>query len=175
MFLRPFVAPLDKGANRGRCGIEDIHPVTVDDFPETVGLGKVGRAFIHQTGRSALQGAIDDIAVSGDPSDVGSTPVGVFFLQIENLFHAVGSNAGSRPWCGRLPSASRLFRRCRECRADVRRRAVRRDIRPRPCHQVVPPMIAALGLKINRCSGALVNDNVLHGRTCFQCFFYRGK
>src|SRR6185312_7126485 len=82
----PLVAPLDEGADGGGRGVEDADFVALDDGPETVGLGKVGRAFVHEAGGAVLQRAVDDVAVSGDPSDVGGAPVGVFFFEVEDPF-----------------------------------------------------------------------------------------
>src|SRR3546814_15055114 len=46
----------------------------VDDAPEAVVIGIVGDALEHQRRRAVHQRAIDDIAVSGDPADVGGAP-----------------------------------------------------------------------------------------------------
>ena len=82
----PLVAPLDEGADGGGRGVEDGDFVAVDDVPEAVGLGKVGRAFVHQAGGAVLQRAVDDVAVAGDPADVGGAPVDVFFFEVEDPF-----------------------------------------------------------------------------------------
>src|SRR6185312_5200361 len=57
----------------------------------SVGLGEVGRAFVHQAGGAILQRAVHDVAVAGDPADVGGAPVGVFFFEVEDPF---GSEIG---------------------------------------------------------------------------------
>ena len=84
VLLRPLVAPLDEGADGGGRGVENIYFVAGDDRPETVGLRKIRRAFVHQAGSAVLQRAVDDVAVAGDPSNVGGAPVSVFIFQIED-------------------------------------------------------------------------------------------
>ena len=71
------VAPLDEGADGGWGGVEDGDLVVVDDLPEAVVGGVVGGALVHEDGGSALEGAVDDVGVAGDPSDVGGAPVDV--------------------------------------------------------------------------------------------------
>src|SRR5262249_21364229 len=93
VLLRPFISPFDKGSNRRGCRVKDIYLVAIDDAPETVGLGIVGRTFIHQAGSAILQGSVDDVAVTRNPTDVGCAPVGVFLLQVENpLGGQIGAN-----------------------------------------------------------------------------------
>ena len=84
VLLRPLVAPLDESADRGGRGVEHVHFVPLDDRPEPVGLREIRRALVHQAGGAVLQRAVDDVAVTGDPADVGGTPVGVFLFQIED-------------------------------------------------------------------------------------------
>ena len=144
VLLRPLVAPLDEGADRGGRGVEDVDLVAVDDAPEAVGLGKVGRAFVHQAGGAVLQRAVDDVAVAGDPADVGGAPVGVFFLEIEDPFGGeVGADGIA---AGGVHNALRLAGGAGGVE-DVERmlgverlgRAVVGSLR----HQLVPPVVAA--------------------------------
>ena len=96
MFLGPLVSPFYECANRSGSCVEDAYLMAVDDVPETIGFGKVWRALIHQAGSAVLQRAVDDVAVPGDPADVGGTPVSVFFLEIEDPFRGdVGSDGVS--------------------------------------------------------------------------------
>ncbi len=46
-------------------------------LPEAVEVGEVGRALVHEDGGAVLEGAVDDVAVAGDPADVGGAPVDV--------------------------------------------------------------------------------------------------
>ena len=79
------VAPLNEGADGGGRGVKDGNFVGVDDLPEAVRFGPVGRAFVHHHGCAVLERAVDDVAVAGDPADVGRAPVDVLFAQIEDV------------------------------------------------------------------------------------------
>ena len=131
----PLRAPLHERANRGRRGVEDRDAVALDDLPEAILLRPVGRAFVHHHRRAVGQRTVDDVAVAGDPADVGRAPVDVLVLQVEDpLGRGVGADAGSRRSCGRCPSASRSCRRCRGCRACPRRPSAPAGSRTtRPC------------------------------------------
>ena len=60
--------------DRGRRGIEYVYFMLGDHLPETIMIGVVGNALKHQRRRAVLQGAIDDIAMSRDPANVGGAP-----------------------------------------------------------------------------------------------------
>ena len=57
--------------------VEDGHPVALDDRPPAVPVGKVRCALVHHRGGPVGQRAVDDVAVAGDPADVGGAPVDV--------------------------------------------------------------------------------------------------
>src|SRR3989344_495231 len=69
----------------GGRGIEDVHLVFVDHLPEARGARVVGHAFEDQAGSAVGQRAVDDIAVPGDPADVGGAPVDVAFVVAEHV------------------------------------------------------------------------------------------
>ena len=118
------LAPAHEGADRRRRGVEDRHAVLLDDRPEAVLVGVVGRALVHHAGRAVGQRPVDDVAVAGDPADVGRAPVDVVVLQVEDVLRGASScRPGSRPWCAACPSACRWCPRCTGCRADARSRA----------------------------------------------------
>ena len=175
VLLGPLVAPLDEGADRRRRGVENVHFVAIDDAPEAVGLGKVRRAFVHQAGGAVLQRAVNDVAVPGDPADVGRAPVSVFFLQIE---HPLGGQVGAhRIAAGGVHNALRLAGRSGGVEDVERMLGVERLGRALVGgvgHQLVPPVVAA-GLHVDRRAGALVDDDVLHRRTGLQRLFDRRK
>ena len=126
-------------------------------------------------GGAVLQRSINDIAVAGDPADVGGTPVGVFFLEIEYPLRgdvgADGIAAGGVHDALRFAGGSRGVE-------DVKRvlgverlgRTLVRGCR----HQLMPPVIAA-GLHVDRRPSALVDHDMLYRRTGFQRFFHRRK
>src|SRR5208283_1864681 len=87
MLLHPRVAPLDKGADRGRRGVEDIDAVFRDNRPEAVFLRKVGRTLIHEDGRACRQRPVDGVAVTRDPADIGGAPENILVLEVEYPLH----------------------------------------------------------------------------------------
>src|SRR5579863_237478 len=162
MFARPLLSPFDKGADGGGRGIENVDLMAVDDAPEAVRLRVIGRTFVHQAGGAVLQDAVDDVAVAGDPSDVGCTPVGVFVFEIENPFRSeVGSDGiaaggvdkpfGFTGGAGGVKNIQRMFR------VERLGGAFAGD----GSHELVPPVIAAR-LQMDLRAGALVDDHALH-------------
>ncbi len=85
--IGPLIALADEGAYGGGGGIEDVDAVFFDEAPEAVGLGEIGRAFVHHSGGAGGERAVQNIAVSGDPADIGGAPVGVFLVQVEDPLH----------------------------------------------------------------------------------------
>ncbi len=71
------VAPLHEGPDGGGRAVEDGDAVALDDRPPPVPLGEVGGALVHHRGGPVGQRAVDDVAVPGDPADVGRAPVDV--------------------------------------------------------------------------------------------------
>src|SRR5690606_14958316 len=73
--LHPLVALAHQRAQRGRRSIEDFDLVLVDHLPEAAEVGIIGHAFEHHRDAAIGQRAIDDVAVPGDPADVGRAPI----------------------------------------------------------------------------------------------------
>src|SRR3546814_8424515 len=57
-------------ADRGRRGVEDVHPMLVDDLPEADVVGVIRYTLEHQGCRAILERAVDDLAV-----EIGRTHV----------------------------------------------------------------------------------------------------
>ena len=101
--------------------------VTLDDLPEAIFARMIGRALVHHDARAVRERAVDDVAVAGDPADVGGAPVDVVVVQIEDEPGAPHASAADiRPRCAARPSAFRSCRSCRGCREDARNRTARR-------------------------------------------------
>ena len=83
--LHRLVARLHQRADRGRRGVEDVDLVLVDDLPEPRHGRIVRHAFEHQRGGAVGERPIDDIAVAGDPADVGGAPVDVAVVIVEHV------------------------------------------------------------------------------------------
>jgi hypothetical protein len=62
-------------AHGGGRGVEVGDAVLLDDLPPAVEVRVVGRAFVHHLRDAGHEGRVDDVGVSGDPADVGGTPV----------------------------------------------------------------------------------------------------
>ena len=108
------VAGLHQRADRGRRGVEDVDLVLVDHLPEARHGRIVRHAFEHQRGGAVRERSVDDVAVAGDPADVGGAPVDVAVVIVEDvLVRHRGVDADSRRWCAARPSACRSSLTCR--------------------------------------------------------------
>ena len=86
MLRRMLVPPLHVRADRGRGRVEDRHAVPLDDLPPTTLVGEVRRPLVQHRGSGVAQRPVDDVAVTGDPADVGRTPVDIALrLQVEDV------------------------------------------------------------------------------------------
>ncbi len=83
------LSELARESRWGMCG-ENADTILLDDAPPAVELREIGSAFVHHAGRAGGEWSIDDVAVAGDPADIGRAPIGVFFLEIEDPFHGGG-------------------------------------------------------------------------------------
>ena len=83
--LHRLVAGLHQRADRGRRGVEDVDLVLVDDVPEPRIVGIVRHALEHQRGGAVGQRPVEDVAVAGDPADVGGAPVDVAVVIVEHV------------------------------------------------------------------------------------------
>ena len=105
----------------------------VDDVPEPRDAG-VGRdALEHQGGGAVGERPVENVAVAGDPTDVGRAPVDVAFAVIEHVL--VGQRRrrpGSRRWCAALLWACRSSPRCRAGTTGPRRSWARAGSRRSP-------------------------------------------
>ena len=79
------IAGLHQGADRGRRGVEDVDLVLVDHLPEPRHRRIIRHAFEHQRGGAVGERPIDDVAVAGDPADVGGAPVDVAVVIVEHV------------------------------------------------------------------------------------------
>ncbi len=79
------VAGLHQRADGGRRGVEDVDLVLVADLPEPRHAGIVRHALEHQRGGAVGQRPVDDVAVAGDPADVGGAPVDVAVVIVEDI------------------------------------------------------------------------------------------
>ena len=69
----------------GRCGVEDVDLMFLDNLPEARAVGPGRHTLEHQRDRAIGKRSIDYIAVAGDPTDIGGTPVDVAIMIIEDI------------------------------------------------------------------------------------------
>src|SRR4051795_9450643 len=113
------VAPLHAGADGRRRRVEDRHLVALAEFPPDVLGGVVRRALVHHRRRAVGERAVDDVAVPGDPADVGRAPPDVLVrLEVEDV--PVRPRHAGEVAAGRVLDALRLRRRARRVQ-DVQR------------------------------------------------------
>src|SRR5439155_20004228 len=102
------LAPADEGSDRGRGRVENRDAVLLDDSPEAVLLREIGRALVHDDGRTVRQGAVVDVGVAGYPADIGGAPERVALAEIEDV---LGRRADARHvTAGRVHDPLRLPR-----------------------------------------------------------------
>src|SRR5688572_20474499 len=83
------VALAHQRADRGRRGVKNRDLMLVDDAPEARGVGMVRHALEHEAGRPVRQRPVDDVAVPGDPADVGGAPEDVLLAVVEDAGEGV--------------------------------------------------------------------------------------
>ena len=86
MFRNPIIAPTDERADRGRGSIKNIDSILFDDSPEPIRLGPVRCAFIHDNSCAIRERTIDDVAMTGDPPDIGRAPKDILIADIKDVF-----------------------------------------------------------------------------------------
>src|SRR5690606_21720517 len=79
----PLVALAHQRADRGRRGVELGDLMAVHDLPEARTVGPGRHALEHQRSGAVGQRAVDDVAVPGDPADIGGAPPYVVLAQVE--------------------------------------------------------------------------------------------
>ena len=86
VLLRMLRPPLHVRPDRRRRRVEDRHAVALDDRPPARVVRKVRRALVEDRRRRVAERPVDDVAVAGDPADVGGAPVDVHLgLQVEDV------------------------------------------------------------------------------------------
>ena len=129
-------------------------------------------AFVQHARRSVAERPVDDVAVAGDPADVGGAPVHRVGLDVEDV--VVGRSRrprGSRRSCGRSPSASRSCRSCTAGRGDPpspsARMGTSRGAGSPFERQGVPVDVAAF-LQAGPAAGAPRDDDGAHARAALE-------
>ena len=163
--LRP---PLHVRADRGRRRVQDRHPVALDDVPPAVLVREVGRPLVEDARRAVAERPEDDVAVPGDPADVGGAPVDVGVrLQVEDVVvrrRDADEVAGSRvrdPL--RLRGRPARVEEVEQVLGVHRLRRARLRVRGLGLDQLVPRDVAPLGHR-DLAARALSDDDLADGR-----------
>ena len=171
---REVLPPLHEGPDGGGRGVEDVDLVLLDDLPPAVPGRRVGGALVHDRGGGVGQGAVDDVAVPGDPADVRRRPVDVLVgLDVED--EAVGGRDMGQVaprgvedplGLGRRPAGVHDVQRVLgvEGLGLVRRRLA--------VDHLVPPHVAAL-VPRHVLAGAPHHQDLLHFGRSGDCFVHR--
>ena len=85
----PLLAEFHEHADRGRGGIEDAHAVLLDHLPPDPGIGIVRSVLRDQDGPADRERPVDYVGMPGDPPGIGSTPVYVALLEIEDVLGGI--------------------------------------------------------------------------------------
>ena len=166
-FCGVFRSPLHVGPDRRRRRVEDVDLVALDDRPPAVLVGVVGDAFVDDAGGAVAERPVDDVAVAGDPADVGRAPVHRVGLDVEDVVVGrrgadevargrVGDPLRLRGGAARVEEVEQVLRVHRLARARLRVGALALD-------ELVPPEIAAL-LERHVAAGAPQHDRVADAR-----------
>ena len=82
--LRVLGPGLDERADQGRRRVVLVDPVALDDLPVAVDRRVRRVALVEDAGRAVVERAVDDVAVAGDPADVGGAPPHVVVVHVED-------------------------------------------------------------------------------------------
>ena len=85
VLLGVFRPPFHVRSDRRRCRVEDVDLVALDDRPPTILVRVVRDALVDHAGRAVAQRPVHDVAVAGDPADVGRAPVHRAGLDVEDV------------------------------------------------------------------------------------------
>ena len=139
--------------------------------------GIVGRAFVDDGCGAAGERAVDDVAMAGDPADIGGTPIHVFGADIEDPLHGHGrlqQVAGSavQNAFGLTGGAGCIENEKGMLGIEWFGGTIFRFLRVEFFVEFVPPEIAA-GFHGNVRAGALVDDDMADVRAVFERFIDR--
>src|SRR6516225_1104461 len=71
-------------------GVKDIDVELFGDAPRTPGVGMGGKPLEHNRGGTERQGPVNDVGMTGNPADVGHTPVDVLRVNVLNVLRRPG-------------------------------------------------------------------------------------
>ena len=170
VLLRPLASVAGERAYDRRGGVEHIHPVLLDDFPESVRLRVCGDPLVHEGGEPCRKGAVRDVAVARDPPEVGCAPECVLVPGIEDPLEGL-VNVEQIPGCsvhdplGLARASARVEDEQGIFRVHRLGLALGRDIRRG--EQLIQPDVAAR-LHLHRDIGPAHHDDHLYARAVLE-------
>ena len=143
--LDEVVALAHQGPDRGRRGVEDVHPELVADLPEAAEVRVVRDPLEHHGGGAVRERRVHHVRVPRDPADIRGAPEGVAFVVVEDVLERERGVEQVSPLV--VLHALRRAGRSRGVEDEQRvlgveflRGAVRRGVR----HHLVVPDVAAV-------------------------------
>jgi hypothetical protein len=85
VFRRLLGAGTPKRSYRRWRGVKDIDIELFGDAPRTPGVGIGRKPLIHNRGGSEGQWPVDYVGMTGNPADIGHTPVDVLGMDVLNV------------------------------------------------------------------------------------------
>jgi hypothetical protein len=90
-FVDELVALAHQRADRGGGGVELVDGMLFADLPEAARIGIGRHALEHQRRRAVRERAVDDVAVAGDPADIGGAPEDVALVVVERVLCVIAA------------------------------------------------------------------------------------
>lgn len=146
MLLQPLVAPSHEHPDERRGGVEDSHAVLLDDLPHPAPVGVVGGPLIEYLGDAHGQRAVDVVGVAGNPADVGGAPEHVLVMEIEvPLRRPVGLGHVAPRGMDDPLGLARGAAGVEDVEDVLAVHGLRLAVRAGFLHQIIPPVVSALG------------------------------
>ena len=159
--LHRLVAGLHQRPDRGRRGVDDVDLVLVANLPEAGHARIVRHALENHRGGAVRERSIDDVAVPGDPADVGGAPVDVAVVVVEDVL--VRHRHVDVVAAGRVQHAFRLPGRARGVEDEqrvLRVHVLARTLRGHDLGGLVVPDVAHR-IHVDLAAGAANDDHVI--------------
>ena len=73
-----------EGANRCWRAVENVHLQRFNDLPPAIPRWRIWRPFVHHLRCAVREWAVDDVRVTGDPTNIRGAPVDIVGLDIKD-------------------------------------------------------------------------------------------
>ena len=79
------ISPLHEGSDRRWSSVENRDTIIGNQLPETIGLRPIRSSLVHEAGCTVGERSVDEVAVTGDPTNVSSAPVNILLTEVEDV------------------------------------------------------------------------------------------